>query len=154
RCSGEGYVAVYGRHRGRAPGGGGRSASAGGSGDAIPRPGWGDCHEARAGVPYCRRIFWIRKHLLTRTSMPGAPIRIGKAAWHLLPAPVRRKLRSEPGMRFMRFVPVSLAALASSQITLALLVGVARMSAGTSALVASIAGAAVSYVLSRWAWER
>jgi putative flippase GtrA len=86
--------------------------------------------------------------------MPGVPVRIGRAAWHLLPAAVRRKLRTEPGMRFMRFVPVSLAALASSQITLALLVGVARMSAGTSAFVASIVGAAVSYVLSRWAWER
>ena len=37
--------------------------------------------------------------------MAGAPTRISKAAWHMLPAPVRRKLRSEPGKRFMRFVP-------------------------------------------------
>jgi putative flippase GtrA len=86
--------------------------------------------------------------------MAGASNRISKAAWHLLPAPVRRKLRSEPGMRFMRFVPVSLAALASSQIALAVLVGVIGMSAGTSAFIASAIGAAVSYVLSRWAWER
>jgi putative flippase GtrA len=86
--------------------------------------------------------------------MAGVPTKITKAAWHLLPAPVRRKLRSEPGMRFMRFVPVSLAALASSQIGLAVLVGVVGMSAGTAAFLASAVGAAVSYVLSRWAWER
>lgn len=86
--------------------------------------------------------------------MPGAPTKILKAVWHLLPAPVRRKLRSEPGTRFMRFVPVSLAALAASQISLAVLVGVAGVSAGVSAFAASIIGAGVSYVLSRWAWER
>lgn len=86
--------------------------------------------------------------------MPEAPMKIAKAAWHLLPAPVRRKLRSESGTRFMRFVPVSLAALAASQISLAIMVGVAGVSAGVAAFVASIIGAAVSYVLSRWAWER
>jgi putative flippase GtrA len=86
--------------------------------------------------------------------MAGAPIKVGKAVWHLLPAPVRRKLRTEPGKRFMRFVPVSLAALGSSQLSLALLVGVIGMSAGTAAFIASIVGAGVSYLLSRWAWER
>jgi putative flippase GtrA len=86
--------------------------------------------------------------------MAGVPTRISRAAWHTLPAPVRRKLRSEPGRRFMRFVPVSLAALASSQIALAVLVGVVGMSAGSAAFIASIIGAGVSYVLSRWAWER
>jgi putative flippase GtrA len=86
--------------------------------------------------------------------MAGASTKIGKAAWHLLPAPVRRKLRSEPGKRFMRFVPVSLAALASSQVTLAVLVGIIGFSAGTAAFAASVVGAGVSYLLSRWAWER
>ena len=86
--------------------------------------------------------------------MPEVPLKIAKAAWHLLPAPVRRKLRSEPGTRLMRFVPVSLAALAASQICLAVMVGVIGISAGVAALVASIIGAGVSYVLSRWAWER
>jgi putative flippase GtrA len=86
--------------------------------------------------------------------MAEVPTKIAKAAWHLLPAPFRRKLQSESGTRFMRFVPVSLAALAASQISLALLVGVAGVSAGVSAFVASIIGAGVSYVLSRWAWER
>ena len=83
--------------------------------------------------------------------MAGATLKVSKAAWHLLPAPLRRKLRTEPGRRFMRFVPVSLAALGSSQLTLAVLVGVIGMSAGTAAFIASIVGAGVSYLLSRWA---
>ena len=85
--------------------------------------------------------------------MAGAHSKIGNA-WDLVPGPLRSKLQSEPGKRFLRFVPVSLAALASSQITLALLVGVAHVTAGVAAFVASIVGAGVSYVLSRWAWER
>ncbi len=80
--------------------------------------------------------------------------RIVDAAWHALPGSLRRRLRGKTGKRFVRFVPVSLAALASSQITLAILVGVTRLSAGASAVVASIVGAMVSYILSRWAWER
>jgi putative flippase GtrA len=80
--------------------------------------------------------------------------KIAKAVWRLLPAPVRRKLRGETGNRFVRFVPVSVAAVVASQITLAVLVGVTRLSAGAAAIIASMVGAAVSYVLSRWAWER
>jgi putative flippase GtrA len=86
--------------------------------------------------------------------MTLAPPKIAKAAWHLLPGSLRRRLRTNTGKRFMRFVPVSLAAVAASQTTLAVLVGITRLSAGTSAVLASIAGAAVSYILSRWAWER
>ena len=62
--------------------------------------------------------------------MAGAHSKIGNAAWDLVPGPLRSKLQSEAGKRFMRFVPVSLAALASSQITLAVLVGVAQVAAG------------------------
>jgi putative flippase GtrA len=80
--------------------------------------------------------------------------RIVDAAWHVLPASLRRRLRSKTGKRFVRFVPVSVAAVASSQVTLAVLVGVTRLSAGASAVIASMVGAGVSYVLSRWAWER
>jgi|SRR5450755_885061 putative flippase GtrA len=86
--------------------------------------------------------------------MAGGPTKFSRAAWLLLPGPLRRKLRSESGRRFMRFVPASLAALASSQLVLAFLVGIVGMSAGTSAFIASAVGAGVSYVLSRWAWER
>ncbi len=86
--------------------------------------------------------------------MTMAPPKIAKVAWRLLPASLRRRLRTNTGRRFMRFVPVSLAAVAASQLTLALLVGLSQLSAGTSAVIASMVGAAVSYVLSRWAWER
>jgi putative flippase GtrA len=80
--------------------------------------------------------------------------RIVDAAWHVLPGSLRRRLRSKTGKRFVRFVPVSVAAVAASQITLAVLVGVTRLSAGASGVIASMVGAGVSYVLSRWAWER
>jgi putative flippase GtrA len=86
--------------------------------------------------------------------MTQAHPKIALVFWHLLPAPIRRKLRTDAGNRFMRFVPVSLAAVIASQLTLAILVGVTHVSAGTSAVIASMVGAAVSYILSRWAWER
>jgi putative flippase GtrA len=76
------------------------------------------------------------------------------AVLRLLPASIRRRLETEAGKRFSRFVPVAIAALASSQITLAVLAGPVDMTAGKAALIASIVGALVSYLLSRWAWER
>ncbi len=86
--------------------------------------------------------------------MTMARPKIVNAAWQMLPEPLRGKLRGNTGRRFIRFVPVSLAAVAASQLTLAVLVGITKVSAGTSAIIASMVGAAVSYVLSRWAWER
>jgi putative flippase GtrA len=80
--------------------------------------------------------------------------KIVDAAWHVLPGSLRRRLRSKTGKRFVRFVPVSVAAVVASQVTLAVLVGVTKLSAGASAVIASMVGAAVSYALSRWAWER
>lgn len=80
--------------------------------------------------------------------------KIVRAAWRLVPAPLRDWLRGRTGRQFARFVPVSVAALAASEITLAVLVGVAHVTAGLSGVIASIVGAAVSYVLSRWAWHR
>jgi putative flippase GtrA len=69
-----------------------------------------------------------------------------------MPRSVRRRLSTEAGDRFLRFAPVAIAALVTSQFTLAILTGL-NMSAGKAALIASIVGAFVSYVLSRWAWE-
>ena len=86
--------------------------------------------------------------------MTTAAPKIAKSVWRLLPRPLRRWLRSRTGTQFMRFVPVSIAAVIVSQATLAVMVGVAHVTAGTSGVVASIAGATVSYVLSRWAWHR
>ncbi len=86
--------------------------------------------------------------------MTMARPKIVNAAWRRLPEPMRQRLRGNTGKRFVRFVPVSLAAVAASQLTLAILVGITRLSAGASAVIASMAGAGVSYLLSRWAWER
>ena len=86
--------------------------------------------------------------------MTMARPKIVNAAWRRLPEPMRQRLRGNTGKRFVRFVPVSLAAVAASQLTLAILVGITKLSAGASAIIASMLGAGVSYVLSRWAWER
>lgn len=64
------------------------------------------------------------------------------------------KLRTKVGVRFTRFVGVAAAALATSEILLSICNGVLHMTATPAALVATFGGAAVSYVLSRWAWER
>ena len=69
-------------------------------------------------------------------------------------AVVQRTLRTTVGKRFSRFVLVAVVSLASSLLTLSLLLGVFHMSAGLAGVLGAIVGAAVSYVLSRWAWER
>jgi putative flippase GtrA len=66
----------------------------------------------------------------------------------------KSRLKTTVGKRFSRFVLVAAAAVAASQITLTICLGVVGMTAGKSAVAAWLAGAAVSYVLSRWAWER
>ena len=69
-------------------------------------------------------------------------------------AAVQSRLRTTVGKRFSRFVLVAIASLASSLLTLSLLIGVFHVSAGLAGVLGAIVGAAVSYVLSRWAWER
>ena len=69
-------------------------------------------------------------------------------------AAVQSKLRTTVGKRFSRFVLVAIASFASSILMLNLLLGVFHVSAGLSGVVGAMTGAAVSYVLSRWAWER
>jgi putative flippase GtrA len=64
------------------------------------------------------------------------------------------KLRTKVGVRFTRFAGVALASLATSEILLSICNGVFHMTATPAALIATFAGAFVSYVLSRWAWER
>jgi putative flippase GtrA len=72
--------------------------------------------------------------------------RIGAALW--------RKARSNVGIRFTRFALVAVAAVVASQVALSIFIGPAHMTAGISGGLAAVIGAAVSYVLSRWAWER
>ena len=67
---------------------------------------------------------------------------------------VKNKLQTQVGKRFSRFVLVAAAAVVTSQVTLTICLGPAGLTAGKSAIAAWVAGAAVSYVLSRWAWER
>jgi putative flippase GtrA len=69
-------------------------------------------------------------------------------------AAVQRRLHTTVGKRFSRFVLVATGAVIASQVTLAVCLGPIGWTAGRSALTAWLAGAAVSYVLSRWAWER
>ena len=64
------------------------------------------------------------------------------------------KLRSKVGVRFTRFVVVAGAALTATEIALTLCNGVFHMTSTPAALVSWFCGAVVSYVLSRWAWER
>jgi putative flippase GtrA len=64
------------------------------------------------------------------------------------------KLRSKLGVRFTRFVVVAAAALTATEIALTLCNGVFHMTSTPAALVSWFCGAVVSYVLSRWAWER
>jgi putative flippase GtrA len=65
-----------------------------------------------------------------------------------------RKLRSKMGVRFTRFLGAAALALLATEITLTLCHGVFHMTATPAALVSWFAGAVVSYVMSRWAWER
>jgi putative flippase GtrA len=69
-------------------------------------------------------------------------------------AALQRRLQTPVGKRFSRFILVAAAAVIASQLTLAICLGPVGLTAGKSAVAAWLAGAAVSYVLSRWAWER
>jgi putative flippase GtrA len=78
--------------------------------------------------------------------MALAQNRLATAAW--------QKLRSKVGVRFTRFVGVAAASLATSEILLSVCNGVFHMTSTPAALISTFSGAAVSYVMSRWAWER
>ena len=71
-----------------------------------------------------------------------------------LVAGVWSRLRSDVGVRFIRFVGVAVASLGTSEILLAVCDGVFQLTAVPAAMISTLSGAAVSYVLSRWAWER
>jgi putative flippase GtrA len=86
--------------------------------------------------------------------MTSVSDKIAEASWRLVPAPIERKLRTEAGKRFTRFVPVAIVAVITSQVALGLLTGPIQLSAGLAGVIASMLAALVSYLLSRWAWER
>ena len=67
---------------------------------------------------------------------------------------LKRRMQTSVGKRFSRFIVVAAGAVVASQITLTVCLGPVGWTAGRSAVAAWLVGAAVSYVLSRWAWER
>jgi putative flippase GtrA len=75
-------------------------------------------------------------------------------AQNRLIAPLWQKLRTKVGVRLTRFAGVAIAALTTSEIALTICNGVFHMTATPAALISTFSGAVVSYVLSRWAWER
>jgi putative flippase GtrA len=79
--------------------------------------------------------------------------KLTEAAWGLLPGPLRRKLRTGGGRRLVRFAPAALLALLATQLTY-LILQIAGVSAGIAGAAGWFAGAFVSYLVSRWAWER
>jgi putative flippase GtrA len=75
-------------------------------------------------------------------------------AQNRLIAPLWQRLRTKVGVRFTRFAGVAILALATSEIVLSICNGVFHMTSTPAALASTFSGAVVSYVLSRWAWER
>ncbi len=82
------------------------------------------------------------------------PPRITDALWRVVPGPLQTRLRSTVAKRFVRFAPAALCAVAATQITYIICLGPANLTAGVAGFAGWFAGAAVSYVISRWAWER
>jgi putative flippase GtrA len=76
-----------------------------------------------------------------------------EAAWGMLPGPLRRKLRTGGGRRLVRFAPAAVLALCATQLTY-LILQIVHVTGGEAGAAGWLAGAAVSYVVSRWAWER
>jgi putative flippase GtrA len=89
-----------------------------------------------------------------RTFMTFIPPGLSAALWRIVPAPLRSKLRSDLVKRFVRFAPAAVCAVAATQVTYIVCLGVLDLTAGISGFLGWLAGAAVSYVISRWAWER
>jgi len=79
--------------------------------------------------------------------------KIAEAVWRMVPGPLRRRLRTGGGRRLVRFAPAAVLALCATQLTY-LFCDLAHVTAGLAGAAGWLAGAAVSYVVSRWAWER
>jgi putative flippase GtrA len=86
--------------------------------------------------------------------MPAAPSTLAHAAWGKLPERLRRRFRSEGGKRLLRFAPAAVLALATTQITFFVFANVLHSTGRIAGAAGWLAGAAVSYGVSRWAWER
>src|SRR5580658_8831734 len=65
-----------------------------------------------------------------------------------------RKVRTTLGIRFGRFAVAAISAFATSEIVYVICAGPLALSAPEATLIGWFSGVVVSYVLSRWAWER
>src|SRR5215472_19111603 len=83
---------------------------------------------------------------------PKSP-KIIDAVWRMIPGLLRRRLRSHGGRRLIRFAPAAVLALCATQLTYFIL-QLANVTAGIAGATGWFAGATVSYLVSRWAWER
>lgn len=86
--------------------------------------------------------------------MSPAPPKLVLALWNHVPEPLRRRLESPDGKRLLRFAPAAVLALAATQITYFICVSVVHSTGRVSGFAGWLAGAVVSYAVSRWAWER
>ena len=64
------------------------------------------------------------------------------------------KARGKLGIRFGRFTVAAIAAFATTEVVLTICAGPLKLSATWASLISWFSGALVSYVLSRWAWNR
>jgi putative flippase GtrA len=71
-----------------------------------------------------------------------------------LPAAIGSRLRTRFGKQFSRFAIVAIVSLAASEIALFVFTMLVHMTYGASGVLAAVVGAVVSYILSRWAWQR
>jgi putative flippase GtrA len=67
---------------------------------------------------------------------------------------ITRTARTTLGFRFGRFAIAAIASFATTEIALSICAGPLNLTATWSSLIAWFSGAVVSYVLSRWAWQR
>ena len=67
---------------------------------------------------------------------------------------IEQRLKSATGKRFKRFLLAAVVAVTASQATLTVCLALFHTPAGTAGFTAWVAGAAASYLMSRWAWER
>ena len=67
---------------------------------------------------------------------------------------ITRKVRSTLGIRFGRFAVAAISAFATSEIVYLICAAPLALSSTYATLVGWFSGVVVSYVLSRWAWER
>ncbi len=65
-----------------------------------------------------------------------------------------RKARTTLGIRFGRFLIAAIASFATTEIAYTICVGPLNLSSTKSTLIGWFSGVVVSYILSRWAWQR